>query len=124
MPARKRIEREGILLDNLLFEAMGSKWGAPVETKNERQCIFLRGAVLAFDEPGNDQEKHVQLRVLWQGTMNDRGEAIDARKHQNPVDVMIPIQDAQWVRRLNRNSQAPPATSKGGFWKFWHTLTP
>ena len=27
--ARKRIEREGTLLDNLLFEAMGSKWGAP-----------------------------------------------------------------------------------------------
>ena len=121
--ARKRIEREGTLLDNLLFKAMGGKWGAPVEIKMKGGAFFT-GAVLAFDEPGNDQEKHVQLRVLWQGTMNDRGEVINAKKHQIPVNVMIPVQGAQWVRQLNKNSQVPPAISKGGFWKFWHTLTP
>lgn len=40
--ARKRIEREGTLLDNLLFEAMGSKWDAP-SRQNERRCIFYGG---------------------------------------------------------------------------------
>ena len=98
--ARKLIEREGTVLDALLFMAVGRKWNAPVEIKMKGGAFFT-GAVLVFDEPGNDREKYVELRLLWQGRMNDQGQVTEARKHGKPVDVVIPLSDAQWVRLLS-----------------------
>ena len=71
------------------------EWRAPVETK--MRGAFYAGAVLLFDAQGDDREKHVRLRLFWQGIMDDQGGVLDSREHKHPFDLVIPFQNVLWT---------------------------